>query len=219
MTVVHSSFNMPLANMTAMGFWDKTKEAWNDFHYTQEYTQEEAERIAEQMEGDPSPKALRRKAMGKAPLDYLDKDEIPKYFLEGFDLDIDDNDEGFESKVLVTEEKIVMMASSVTGKDSQYTVLMDDVIGVSVQRRLLSHIRVQTAGHSYKISVAASRPKLADEVAEYIRKRKKQIESEQKTQSEESDIDKLEKLGNLRDKGVISEEEFEKKKESIMERI
>lgn len=210
---------MIAVNMAVMGLWDKTKEAWDDAHYTQEYTKEEAKQIAEQMKGDPSAKSLRRKAMGKAPLDYLDDDEVSQYFLEGFDLDIDDNDEGFESKVLITDKKIVMMASSITGKDSQYTVLMSDVIGVSVQRRLLSNIRIQTAGHSYKVSVTASRPKLADEVVEYIRKKKQEITSEQNNQSEESELDKLEKLGNLRDKGIISEDEFEQKKESIMERI
>lgn len=141
------------------------------------------------------------------------------YFLRGFDFDIDDNDEGFDSQLLVTDKKIVMLASSITGKDSQYIVSYPDIIGVSVQRRIMSQIRIQTAGHSYKISAGGSSPELADDVAEFIRKRKEEIDTEGQDSAEDSPLDKLERLSDLRNKGAISESEFNEKKQKLMEDI
>lgn len=213
-----------------MGFWEKAKEsakeasesakqAVEEATYTQDYDEEDAKQVIEGMEHDVKPKALLRKKIAKAPLDYLDEDENLYYFLNGFDLDIDDNDEGSQSQLLVTDKKVVMLASSITGKDSQYVVSFQDIIGVSVQRRMLSHLRIQTAGHSYKISTGGSTPELADDVAEFIRKRKDEIDTEGQNPAGESALDKLERLADLRDRGIVSEEEFEEKKEELMSEI
>ncbi|QLG29420.1 SHOCT domain-containing protein [Halorarum halophilum] len=209
-----------------MGFWEKAKEEFEkgkktveEAAYTQEYSVEQAEKVANEMRNEVNPETLRMKKMGKAPLDWLDEGEKLVYFLNGFDLDIDDNDEGYSSQLLVTDKKVIMLASSITGKRSQYTVLFEDIIGLSVQRRVLSHIRIQTAGHSYKISAGGSAPGLADEVVDYIRQRKEEIGSEGDESSEESALDKLERLADLRDRGVVTEKEFERKKDKLMEEI
>lgn len=202
-----------------MGFWDKAKQAVDEARFTQDFDEEDAEKVVSRMNHNVKPRDLLRKKVGKAPLDRLDENEQLYYFLNGFDLDIDDNDEGSQSQLLVTDKKVVMIASSITGKTSQYTVSFHDINGVSVQRRFTSHIRIQTAGHSYKISAAGSSPGLADEVVEFIRKRKDEIDREDTGSHEESALDKLERLADLRDRGVVSEAEFNEKKQELMEDI
>lgn len=223
-------FNIYTTNGLRMGFWDKAKEsakeagesakqAMDEAMYTQEYDEEDAKQVVEGMKHDVKPKTLLRKKLAKAPLDYLDGDEELHYFLNGYDLDIDDNDEGHQSQLVVTDKKVVMLASSITGKDSQYVVSFQDIIGVSVQRRMMSHLRIQTAGHSYKISAGGSSPELADDVAEFIRKRKDEIDTGSEDSSEDSALDKLERLADLRDRGVVSDDEFKEKKQELMEDI
>ncbi|MDZ7688490.1 MAG: SHOCT domain-containing protein [Halobacteriales archaeon] len=214
-----------------MGFWEKAKksveesvesarQARDEAMYTQEYDEKDAKRAAEGMEHDVEPTRLLTKMFSKAPLDHLDDDEESlHYFLKGFDLDVDDNDEGHESHLLVTNKKVVMLAWSITTKTSQYVVSFQDIIGISVQRRMRSHIRIQTAGHSYKISVARSSPVLAEDVVEFIRKQKDQINTENQDTVEESALEKLERLADLRDNGAVSDKEFNEKKQELMEDI
>jgi hypothetical protein len=199
-------------------FYQKSLEE-NERMYTQKYDEEDAKQFADDMRHNVRAHMLRHKTAGKAPLDYLNKGEKPKYLLAGFDLDIDDNDEGHQSQLFVTDKKVVMIASSITGKRSQYTVSFNDIIGLSVQRRLASQIRIETAGHSYKISAAASAPKLADEVVDYIGKRKEQINTDNQESENEGSLDKLGRLADLRDRGAITKEEFEDKKQNLIDEI
>lgn len=210
-----------------MGFWkDAKKEFRKGIEETEQalgggkqYTGEDAEAVAESMRHDVDPDILRKRKLGRAPLERIDEDESLQYLLKGFDLDIDDNDEGHRSQLIVTDKKVIMIASSITGKTSQYTVAYHDIIGVSVQRRLRSHIRIQTAGHSYKVSVTASQPTLAEDVAEYIRKRKDEINNGGNDAGQESPIEKLERLAELKEQGIVTGEEFEAKKAELLDEI
>ena len=203
-----------------MGLWDKAKEAAEAAAYTQEYDEEDAKQVAEDMKHEVKPTSLRRKRMGAAPLDRLDDGEKLEYLLTGFDLDIDDNDEGSNSQLLVTDKRAIMLAHSITGKNSEYSVSFSDVIGVSVQRRFLAQIRIETAGHSYKISASGSKPELANEVAEYIRHASEDVNStDPRVESEEGPLDKLERLADLRNRGAVTDEEFEEKKQQLMGEI
>ena len=131
---------------------------------TQDFDKDYAIRVAEGMKHNVDPGVLRRKKAGKAPLDRLDDNENLQYILTGYDLDVDGNDEGHRSQLIVTDKKAVMIATSITAKTSQYTVSFNDIVGLSVQQRATSSIRIQTAGPSYKISVADSSNELAAEV-------------------------------------------------------
>jgi len=209
-----------------MGFFDK---AIDEFEkgvavlegatYTQEYDEEDAKEVIDEMRNVVKPWKLLRERLGKAPLDRLDEGEYLAYFLEGSDLDIDDNDEGFQSQLMITDEKIVMFAESMASKTSQYTITYSDIIGVSLQRRMTSQIRLETAGHSYKVSVAASDPEIANQAVDYIRQRKNEIDSVEAAPNEETALDKLERLADLNERGLISEAEFEDKKDSLMDEI
>lgn len=199
--------------------FSKRKEKAKEFDKTQEYNEKDAKQIAKGMRHKVNPKILRRKKAGKAPLDRLDDGEKLQYFLTGFDLDIDDNDEGHQSQLIVTDKKVVMIATSITAKTSQYTVSFSDIVGLSVQQRATSHIRIQTAGPSYKISVANSSNKLAADVVEFIRRRKDKIDTEIQEFREKSIIDELEKLADLRDRGILTKDEFNAKKQNLMNEI
>lgn len=199
-----------------MGLWESVKE----FQYSSEYDQEYAEKVAEQMRQDITGKELRRKSVGnKSPLHHVDEDENFVYFLSGFDLDVDDNDEGFQSNFIITDKRLNIRAHSITGKTSEYVVYYDDIIGVSIQKRVTSQIRIQTAGHSFKISAAGSKSELTKEVMEYIRKRAKNGSETKPAGDSEDALSKLERLADLQDRNAISEEEFKKKKRELMGEI
>lgn len=191
----------------------------NNFGKTSNYSQKEAEQIVEEMKHEVRVKTLRITQGGKAPLDRLDDNESIQYFLTGFDFDVDGNDEGHRSQLIVTDNRVLMIATSITGKTSEYLVSFSDIIGLSVQRRLTSQIRIQTAGHSYKISAAGSSPELADEVVKYIRGQKEQIEAPPQHPPENNPIEKIERLSELHESGVLTTEQFESKKQDLLDKI
>lgn len=209
-----------------MGLWDTAKEKLEEAKetaetatFTQNYDQEDAEQIVEQMKHDVEPYELRIGPTGSAPLDRLDEGEKLQYFLTGLDLDVDGEEEGSHSQLMVTKDRLIIIGSTMTGKENLYSISFNDIIGLSVKSRITSHIRIQTAGHSFKISASWSQPDLAEEVIDYIRERKNESESSNSESEEESAIDKIDRLADLRDKGAISEEEFEKKKQELMDDI
>ena len=186
---------------------------------TDNFDKKEAKQEVEGMRHDIKPDALLKEKLGKAALDRLDKNENIQFFLTGFDLDIDDNDEGHNSQLLVTDKKVVMLATSITGKQSEYIVSYSDIIGLSVQRRITSHIRIQTAGHSYKVSASGSPPELADDVVEYMRKKKDEADATMDDPTEDDPLDKIDRLADLHERDAITTEEFKSQKEQLMEKL
>lgn len=195
------------------------RETMEMFGKTQNYDVEDAEQVGKGMKHEINPRKLLQEMGGTAPLDRIGTGENLQYLLSGFDLDIDGNDEGSQSQLIVTDKRIIMVALSITAKSSQYTISFRDMIGISLQQRATSQIRIQTAGHSYKISVARNSNKLATEVIEFIQRQKDTADGERQKQGEESPLDDLEKLADLQDKGVISETEFEEKKQALLGEI
>jgi len=82
-------------------------------------------------------------------------------------------------------------------------------------------LHVQTSGRTYYIKIAGTifdEEKNLSEAATFIRE--KQREATLNDSSDEEDaLEKLDKLGELREKGVITEEEFKKKKKQLLEDI
>jgi len=191
----------------------------NDFNKTNNFDENEAKDAIKKMRHDIKPDALLKEKLGKAALDRLDKNENIQFFLTGFDLDIDDNDEGHNSQLLVTDKKVVMLATSITGKQSEYIVSYSDIIGLSVQRRITSHIRIQTAGHSYKVSASGSPPELADDVVEYMRKKKDEADATIDDPTKDDPLDKIDRLADLHERNAITTEEFKAQKEQLMEKL
>jgi hypothetical protein len=202
-----------------MGFWSDVRDSLNEMDRSSKYTDEDAKRVTERLRQDIDISKLRQKIGQNTPLDYVDEGEQVIYYLSGFDLDIDGDDEGYSSAFMVTDQKLVFLASSMTGKSSQYTVSYQDVIGVSTQQRFTSQIQIETAGHSYKISAAGEKPDLVKEAAEYIRKRKEEFDTKGQDAGEPDPLDKLDKLADLRDKGAISEKEYNEQKEKLLSDI
>lgn len=209
-----------------MGLWDTVKEKLEgaketaeNATFTQNYSQEDAEQIVEEMKHDVDSYELRIGPTGSAPLDRLDEGEQLQYFLTGLDLDVNEEEEGYHTQLMVTDDRLIIIGSTMSGKENLYSISFNDIIGLSIKSRMTSHVRIQTAGHSFKISASLSHPDLAEEVVDYIRERKNDIESSNGGSEEESAIAKIDKLADLHDKGAISEEEFNKKKQELMDDI
>jgi len=191
-----------------------------DAGMSEKYTEEDAKQVIENMQHDTSPIQLRTKSVqGKSPLDWLDDGEELQFLMHGMDFDIDDNDEGSNCWTYITDKRMMMSVGSITAKSSKYEISYHDIIGVSMQQRLTSQMRIQTAGHSYKISMSGEGSQLVDNAVNYIRKRKEEIENEDAKIDGDSAIDKIDQLNELKEQGAVTQEEFEEKKQELMDEI
>lgn len=103
-------------------------------------------------------------------------------------------------------------------KKGEWTIPYNSVTSVDFVGHPALH--VQTAGRTYYIKIAGTffdEEQNLSEAASYIRE--KQRESQQSSTSESDPVEQLEKLGELKDKGVISEEEFAEKKQDLLDQI
>lgn len=82
---------------------------------------------------------------------------------------------------------------------------------------------IQTAGHSYMVSASLSSHESTEGAVEYLRQRKAELDTQgtvaASPEGEDSPLDRLERLADLRDRGAISEEEFNDKKQELMAEI
>lgn len=107
----------------------------------------------------------------------------------------------------------------IVSKKGEWTIPYNSVVSVDFVGHPALH--VQTSGRTYYIKIAGTffdEEEDLSEAATYIRERQREAASNT-SDSEEDPLDKLEKLGELREKGVISEEEFENKKQELLEDI
>lgn len=208
-----------------MGLWnkakdavDKAKEEYKEAQYSEEYTEEEAIAAASEMKHDIDANKLRKEAVNSAPLDVIKQEECIKFYIAGADFDIDDNDQGSNSELIVTEQRSIILSTSATLTNNKYTISHREVIGVGTSKRVNTQIRIQASGgQEYKISAVFSDPDVAADCTDYIRNRSENARQEEN--NEESAIEKIKQLSELREQDVISDNEFEQKKSELMDKI
>jgi hypothetical protein len=203
-----------------MGLWDKAKNAAEKAVYTQEYSEQEAISAASEMRHDLNdPNELRQIAPVESVLAAVKEDEKIRFLISGTDFDIDDNDQGSQVKLIVTDKRLIILSSSMTLANNKYTISYNEIIGVGKSKRLTTQIRIQASGgQEYKISASQTPGDVAKKCTDFIRK-KYESAGEEESSGEKSPLDKLEQLGELNENGVISDDEFERKKSELMDQV
>ena len=138
------------------------------------------------------------------------------------------------NSVYVTNRRILWRNPKLLGLKKDYVdVDYRDISNIRLKKGMFStQIYLKSRFLSDQITLPAINKKDAAQIGTYIQKGMRnelpnQIISEKKTEAkyeplkkEEKDpLEQLEKLGKLRDAGIITEEEFKQKKEEILKRI
>ena len=124
-----------------------------------------------------------------------------------------------KTKTVVTDERVLIVVPQRMSTEKR-TITYDEITGVDIKTgRIQTKINIRT--HSIVWDIWIDERKKAEEALEYIRE-KKQEAKQQPTQSDDSQEDpteQLKKIKELHDEGILSDEEFEEKKEELIARI
>lgn len=165
--------------------------------------------------------------------DVLDPDEKVMYLVKGkniqekgesrgvFGSDVDGKN-SFLSSILTgaTNKRLVSKIPQVTGDDEQ-TIPYSRIEGVDLDTGLVKKkLTVKTSGSAYEFQVADPDADEIREMARFIREKMK--ESQQSNAQAAAQPDPTEQLKNIKelhDEGVLSDEEFEEKKNDLLEKM
>lgn len=204
----------------------------------------EIQSLCDAAEGPISPDDLtkNRGFLGKAGrggsiLSVLDDGEQPHYILHGESIDVEgggDNTGIFGENrsrkfswglssvtAVVTDQRILVIVPQMTGND-QRNIPYDSITGVDMDMGWINkRLTISTHGREYHISGFGTQKKVVKGAMDYIRKMQKQDppRTEQETEEVEDPLEQIEKMAQLEESGVITEEEFESKKEELMDRV
>ncbi|WP_277543240.1 PH domain-containing protein [Haloarcula laminariae] len=163
------------------------------------------------------------------PIDLLDDGEQPHYFLRGSSVDVEGDGAGGESITgwdrdrriggaftLITEQRVLVIANHFRGYD-EHTIPYDSINTVNLNNGLLStRLSLQTRGATYHLSVSNSDDDEAQDSVNYLRENRQQ---KNEPDSTEDPLDQLEKLQSLYQDGVLTQDEFEEKKASLLDEV
>lgn len=170
--------------------------------------------------------------------DYLDDGEIPQHILRGKTLEIeyggeDDDKWGKSVFTAATNDRVLIVISQrISGNDTR-SIQYESIDGVNFEKALVNkELQIRAGGATYKIHVLDQSE--TKSTMEYIREQMrtsqqpnqiqssnqtKQADQTNKSESEPDPTEQLKNLKELHDEGVVSDEEFESKKQDLMDKI
>lgn len=107
----------------------------------------------------------------------------------------------------------------IVSEKGEWTIPYNSVVSVDFVGHPELHI--QTSGRTYYIRIAGTlfnEEENLSEAATYIRERQRESASGA-SDTDEDPLERLEKLGELRDEGLISDEEFQNKKQELLDDV
>lgn len=121
--------------------------------------------------------------------------------------------------VVAITDKRVLFCSSIIGNVNQKQILIKDITSIEENINGLTkmgQIRIKGITESFTINIY--KPKLADEIKNsiHIAQNKVQTTNQTITNSTLSNADEILKYKKLLDEGIITQEEFERKKEQLL---
>lgn len=163
---------------------------------------------------------------------YLDPGEKVHFLARdaGGQLKIDGEKQDGVTGVLTaaTDRRVIFKTGKMIG-GSQTSIDYRDISSVEVSFGMVQkRINLETDSKVFGIGVGQLGKDEVQDMAQFIREKMREpnrVESSENTQtsentdSDDDPLDKLERLGELRDNEVITEEEFQEKKESLLDQI
>lgn len=216
-----------------MDFWNKMKE---EFNKGREQTEEklptitsqmpesarkEANLQAAQMEQEIEPETLLN-GMGatKCPIEVIDESESIQFLLKSVDVDVDGDDVGSIGYTLVTDERVVIAVGKIISGaiGTQHSISYQNISDVSLGQGMFTEVlEVRTPGHEYEIT--GLNQSIAEPMYNYIRQQTQGSQNSKSMENAADPLDRLEKLADLQDEGVITEEEFQDMKSELLDRM
>ena len=171
--------------------------------------------------------------------DILDPDEKVHYITNGGTIDVEGsgagssvfgNDRGRKSslgnlRAVITNRRVAVKIPQMTGDDER-SVPYDSITSVDLDTGIANkRLTLQTAGQTYHIQVTEPKKEEVQEITRFIREKRKEANQQevvvqQSDDSSEPDpLEQIEKLKELKEAGAISEDEFEEKKQDLLDKI
>jgi hypothetical protein len=166
----------------------------------------------------------------------LDNDENVHYITRGSTVDVEGSQAGGSLfgddrsrksgtkgyvRAAYTQKRVVIKIPQWLGTDER-TVPYHNITSVDLDTGLVNkRVTLQTPGQTYHIEAQEPGKDECREVIKFVRDkiRDSQTSSDKTEKKEDDPLDQLDKLKDLHEKGAISEEEFEEKKEDLLDKI
>jgi len=213
-------------------FWEQVKEMQEEHQNTgvsEELLQEVSEKRAAGARSDTvtAARLCGEEQFFHNVIPFLEEGEQPHYLFPLTNGLTADNalviESGAEERVLLsnTDGGSVMISDlsiRIVSSKGEWSIPFDSISSVDFVGHPALHI--QTTGRTYYIKIAGTffdEEETVSEAATHIRQI--QRESREDPSTEKEPLDKLERLSELHDKGVLADEEFEEKKADLLDDI
>jgi hypothetical protein len=169
--------------------------------------------------------------------EILDNDENVHYLTRGSTVDVEGSQAGGSLfgddrsrksgtkgyvRAAYTQKRVVIKIPQWMGSDER-TIPYRNITSVDLDTGMVNkRVTLQTPGQTYHIEAHEPGKDEVREVTKFVRNKIKesQSSSDNSTQKSEDDpLDQLDKLKDLHEKGAITDEEFEEKKEGLLDKI
>lgn len=120
-----------------------------------------------------------------------------------------------------TDDRVVIKIPQITGND-QRIVPYNNITSVDVDTGMIKkRISLQTKGHTYHIEVDKPGKEECRDIASFVREKMRELQESQQTANtnEPDPTEQLTRLKDLHDDGVLTDEEFQEKKQSLLDQI
>lgn len=203
---------------------NRIKESYRESREELQKKQEEAASLQKQAEGQ----SINESTMSPGLVDLFDEDELPHHAVYGKSLKIEGGDEtreitgeGAQKIITFATNQRILIRSQSGFTSGKHTIPYDAVDGVDYRKRMVQdRIVIQTSGRTYYSSCAFSDHADIERFVEYIRGKREDMDTGSIGGSQSVDpAEQIDKLNQLMEKGAISEEEFQEKKEELLDRI
>lgn len=218
-----------------MGFFDDVKEEFNKGR--EAVGPDDVDEST--LDCEPQGKSVTEKRAGKI-VDILDDDEVIHYIATeaGGGIDVEGSKAGHSLlgddrsrkqgttgyvRTVATNKRVAIKIPQFTGNDER-SVPYDSITSVDLDTGLVrKRLTLQTPGQTYHIGAGSTEKDELREMAKFIRQKISETKQPSTPQAEpaeqESPVDQLEKLSDLHEKGVLTDDEFQDKKEELLDKI
>lgn len=128
-------------------------------------------------------------------------------------------------RAVITDKRVAVKIPQVLGDDER-SIPYDSITSVDLDTGLVNkRLTLQTAGQTYHIQATEPGKEELREAIRFIREKRKEANQnevvvQQSDDSSEPDpLEQIEKLKGLKESGAISEDEFEEKKQELLDKI